>query len=162
MFWGARERIGALQPLENHRKYLSFCMPALYGGFRANSMKFIETKKFTDNVAISWKSWNFMEFIDFLDSATLHETFVFLAQNQGLSGLDPRKPKKPQKPPFPWIHLNFSMFRRIPGKSAKWCKNNLLEDSGGSLAATCWKPCYSYRNIEVSRGPDILKTSIFL
>ena len=35
-----------------------------------------------------------MKFIDFLDSATLHETFVFLAQNQGLSGLDPQKPKK--------------------------------------------------------------------
>ena len=33
-----------------------------------------------------------MKFIDFLDSATLHETFVFLAQNQGLSGLDPQKP----------------------------------------------------------------------
>ena len=34
-----------------------------------------------------------MKFHDFLDSATLHETFVFLAQNQGLSGLDPQKPK---------------------------------------------------------------------
>ena len=34
-----------------------------------------------------------MKIIDFLDSATLHETFVFLAQNQGLSGLDPQKPK---------------------------------------------------------------------
>ena len=32
-----------------------------------------------------------MKFIDFPDSATLHETFVFLAQNQGLSGLDPQK-----------------------------------------------------------------------
>ena len=42
------------------------------------------------------KSMNFMKFIDFLDSATLHETFVFLAQNQGLSGLDPQKPKKQQ------------------------------------------------------------------
>ena len=35
-----------------------------------------------------------MKFNDFLDSATLHETFVFLAQNQGVSGLDPQKPKK--------------------------------------------------------------------
>ena len=34
-----------------------------------------------------------MKFIEFLDSATLHETFVFLAQNQGLSGLDLQKPK---------------------------------------------------------------------
>ena len=34
-----------------------------------------------------------MKFIDFLDSATLHETFVFLAQNQGLSGLDPQQPE---------------------------------------------------------------------
>ena len=38
-----------------------------------------------------------MKFIDFLDSATLHETFVFLAQNQGLSGLGPQKPKKTTK-----------------------------------------------------------------
>ena len=38
-----------------------------------------------------------MKYIDFLDSAPLHETFVFLAQNQGLSGLDPRKPKNPLK-----------------------------------------------------------------
>ena len=43
------------------------------------------------------KSWNFMKFIDILDSATLHETFVFLAQNQGLSGLDPQKPKNTTK-----------------------------------------------------------------
>ena len=28
----------------------------------------------------------------FLDSATLRETFVFLAQIQGLTGLDPQKP----------------------------------------------------------------------
>ena len=52
-----------------------------------------------------------MKFIDFLDSATLHESFVFLAQIQGLSGLDPQKPKKPSEtnislkvskiPPFP-------------------------------------------------------------
>ena len=38
-----------------------------------------------------------MKLIDFLDSATLHETFLFLAQNQGLSGLDPQKPKKTTK-----------------------------------------------------------------
>ena len=38
-----------------------------------------------------------MKFNYFLDSATLHETFVFLAQNQGLSGLDPQKPENPEK-----------------------------------------------------------------
>ena len=38
-----------------------------------------------------------MKFNDFLDSATLHETFVFLAQNQGLSGLDPPKHQKHAK-----------------------------------------------------------------
>ena len=60
-----------------------------------------------------------MKFNDFLDSATLHETFVFLAKNQGLSGLDPQKPKKPQKPLFPLKSLNFHHFRKVPGKSAK-------------------------------------------
>ena len=38
-----------------------------------------------------------MNFNDFLDSATLHETFVFLAQKHGLSGLDPQKPKNLEK-----------------------------------------------------------------
>ena len=59
MFWGARERIGALQPLKNHRNYLSFCMPALYGGFRANSMKF------TENQEVQWKCRNFMKIMKF-------------------------------------------------------------------------------------------------
>ena len=46
------------------------------------------------NQGISWKSYNFMKIFDFLDSVTLHETFVFLAQNQGLSGFDHQTPKK--------------------------------------------------------------------
>ena len=45
MFWGARERLGALQPLKNHRNYLSFCMLALYGGFLVNFMKSIEIQE---------------------------------------------------------------------------------------------------------------------
>ena len=45
MFWGARERIGALQPLKKYRNYLSFCMPALYGGFLVDPMKFFETQE---------------------------------------------------------------------------------------------------------------------
>ena len=66
-----------------------------------------------------------MEFIDFLDSATLHETFVFLAQNQCLSGFDPQKPKKTMKiNDFPRIHQNFIIFRRIPGNSAKTSQNS--------------------------------------
>ena len=59
LFWGARERIGALQPLKKHRNYLSFCMPALYGGFLVNSMKF------TGNQEIPWKWRNFMKFMKF-------------------------------------------------------------------------------------------------
>ena len=78
-----------------------------------------------------------MKIIDFVDSATFHETFVFLAQNQGLSGCDPQKPKIPPKtiisPKFTEIHH----FRRIPGDSAKPAPKQFLEDSGGSLAAIC-------------------------
>ena len=59
MFWGPRERIGALQPLKKHRNYLSFCMPALYGGFLVNSMKFIE------NQEIQWNCRNFMKIMKF-------------------------------------------------------------------------------------------------
>ena len=50
-----------------------------------------------------------MKFIDFLDSATLHETFVFLAQNQGLSGLDPQKPKNPENYSFLENHQIFTI-----------------------------------------------------
>ena len=59
MFWDARERIWALQPLEKHRNYLSFCMPALYGGFLVNSMKSIE------NQEVQWKCGNFMKIMKF-------------------------------------------------------------------------------------------------
>ena len=60
-----------------------------------------------------------MKVNDFLDSATLHETFVFLAQNQGLSGLDPQKPKNTTKTVFP---LNPPKFHNFPQNSWKICK----------------------------------------
>ena len=58
-----------------------------------------------------------MQFIDFLDSATLHETFVFLAQNQGLSGLDPQKPKNMTK------IIIFLKFTKISRFSAEFLEN---------------------------------------
>ena len=60
-----------------------------------------------------------MKFNDFLDSATIHETFVFLAQNQGLSGLDPQNLKNRKNHYFPSNHRNFTICRKIPGESAK-------------------------------------------
>ena len=58
-----------------------------------------------------------MKFIDFLDSATLHETFVFLAQNQGVSGLDPQKPKNTIK------IIIFLKFTKISRFSAEFLEN---------------------------------------
>ena len=58
-----------------------------------------------------------MKFTDFLDSATLHETFVFLAQIQGLSGLDPQKPKNTTKT------IIFLEFTKIPPFSAEFLEN---------------------------------------
>ena len=58
-----------------------------------------------------------MKFNDFLDSATLHETFVFLAQNQGLSGLDPQKPKNTIKT------NKFLNFTEISPFSAEFLEN---------------------------------------
>ena len=63
-----------------------------------------------------------MKFNDFLDSATLHETFVFLAQNQGLSGLDPQKPEKSAKTIISLKITEISPF------SAK-CLENLQNDA---------------------------------
>ena len=85
-----------------------------------------------------------MEIIDFLDSATLHETFVFLAQIQGLSGLDPQKPKKPQKPLF---SLNSPKFHHFPQNSWKICKMMPKSRFGGFW----WFP-----------GRHMLKTLLFL
>jgi len=94
-----------------------------------------------------------MKFTDFLDSATLHETFVFLAQNQGLSGCNPQKPEIVKFSPFPLKSPKFHHFRKILENSEKTAPKQFLEGSGGSLAAICWKPCYSYRNIEVFKPP---------
>ena len=58
-----------------------------------------------------------MKYTDFLDSATLHETFVFLAQNQGLSGLDPQKPKKTTKT------IIFLKFTKTSPFSAEFLEN---------------------------------------
>ena len=58
-----------------------------------------------------------MKFTDFLDSATLHETFVFLAQNQGLSGLEPQKPKNTIK------IINSLKFTKISRFSAEFLEN---------------------------------------
>ena len=69
-----------------------------------------------------------MKFSDFLDSSTLHETFVFLAQNQGLSGLDPQKPKNTIKT---IIFLNFT---EISPFSAEF-----LEDLQNYAKITFWR-----------------------
>ena len=58
-----------------------------------------------------------MKFIDLLDSATLHETFVFLAQKQRLSGLEPQKPKKTTKT------IIFFKFTKISQFSAEFLEN---------------------------------------
>ena len=97
MFWGARERIRALQPLKKHRNYLCFLMPAPCNGFLVNSVKFIQIQEISWHWEISLNSWNFMKIPDLLDPATLHKTFIFLAQNQGLGGSDPPKPENSWK-----------------------------------------------------------------
>ena len=58
-----------------------------------------------------------MKINDFLDPATLHETFVFLAQNQGLSGLDPQKPQNPEKT------INFLENTKVPSFLAEFHEN---------------------------------------
>ena len=69
-----------------------------------------------------------MKFNDFLDSATLHETFVFLAQNQGLSGLDPQKPKNTMKT------IIFLKFTKMSPFSAAF-----LENLQNNAKTTFWR-----------------------
>ena len=69
-----------------------------------------------------------MKFNDFLDSATLHETFVFLAQNQGLSGLDPQKPKNTTQS---IIFLKFTKISRFPAQ--------FLENLQNDAKITFWR-----------------------
>ena len=89
-----------------------------------------------------------MKSIDFLDSATLHETFVFLAQNQGLSGLDPQKPKKTTKTiKISLFSLNSPKFHHFPQNSWKIGKMMPKSPFGGFW----WFP-----------GRHMLKTLLFL
>ena len=77
-----------------------------------------------------------MKYTDFLDSATLHETFVFLAQNQGLSGLDPPKPKNTTE------FITFLEFTKISRFSADLLEN-LQNDAKiifGRILAVPWSP----------------------
>ena len=62
-----------------------------------------------------------MKFNDFLDSATLHETFVFLAQNQGLSGLDPEKPRNTTET---IIFLKFTKHSLFPAEFLEILQND--------------------------------------
>ena len=63
-----------------------------------------------------------MKFIEFLDSATLHETFVFLAQNQGLSGLELQNRKINKISLISQNNRNSIISRRVPEISAKYAK----------------------------------------
>ena len=85
-----------------------------------------------------------MKFTDFLDSATLHETFVFLAQNQGLSGLDPQKPKNTTKT---IIFLEFTKFPPFSAEFLEIPQNDAKSLFGGFW----WFP-----------GRHMLKTLLFL
>ena len=86
-----------------------------------------------------------MKFNDFLDSATLHETFVFLAQNQGLSGLDPQKHKKHAKID------NFSKITQFSLFSAKLLENlqNDAKSSFWRILVVPWPPHAENLNIPI-------------
>ena len=69
-----------------------------------------------------------MKFNDFLDSAALHETFVFLVQNQGLSGLEPQKPKNTTKT---IIFFKFTKISHFPAE--------FLENLQNDAKITFWR-----------------------
>ena len=77
-----------------------------------------------------------MIFIGFLNSATLHETFVFLAQNQGLSGFDPQKPKNHEN------FIIFLKFTKISPFSAEFLKKleNDAKISFWRIPVVSWPP----------------------
>ena len=77
-----------------------------------------------------------MKFIVFLDSATLHETFIFLAQNQGLSGLDPQKPKNTAKT------IIFLKMTKISPFSVKFLENlqNNAKSNFWRILVVPWPP----------------------
>ena len=102
-----------------------------------------------------------MKFNDFLDSATLHETFVFLAQNQGLSGLGTPKHKKHTK-----IN-NFSKITKFSLFSAKLLENlqNDAKFSFWRILVVPWPPHAEHLVIPMGksmflslpRGPETLR-----
>ena len=58
---------------------------------------------------------------------------------------------------FHQISLNWAPFCQMSRISIQTGRKGVLERSRGPLAAPCWKPQYSYRNIEVLKPP---KTSL--
>ena len=48
-------------------------------------------------------------------------------------------------------------FPQNPWNSCQSAQNSGLDGSGGSLAATCWKPCYSYWNNKVLKFPEMTR-----
>ena len=125
MFWGARERIWAPQPLEKQRNYLCFCMPALYDGFLVNSIKI------PGNHENPWKSRNVIKFIEFHE---IHWFRGFRNPSRNLCIPCSKSWSERLRPPktcdfikindFPKIHQNFNIFRRFPGNSAKTGQNS--------------------------------------
>ena len=113
------QRLSGLDPgkLQNPGKTINFLKITKISPFLA---------EFHENVEISWNSWNFMKFNEFLDSATLHETFVFLAQNQGLSGLNTQKPKNPENPLISWKSPKFHYFWQNSWKICKMMQKPLF------------------------------------
>ena len=108
-------------------------------------MKIRDFNEIHEISCILWFSWIPQPFT---------KPFVFLAQNQGLSGLKPQKPRKC------WKFIISPKFTKISPFSAEFLdllqkqrKHSFLEASGDSLAAPCWKTWYSYRNIEVLSLP---------
>ena len=138
-------------------KALELLMFLHAGAIRWSSCKFYE---------IHWKSGNSMKMEETLENHEISwNSLIFwiprpftkplysLLKIKVWAAWTPKNLKTRQKVLFSLNLPKFHHFRRIPGKCAKWCQNHFLEDSGGSLAATCWKPCYSYRNIEVFKLP---------
>ena len=96
----------------------------------------MKIKKFNGDCEISWKWWKFIKSIDFPDSATLHETFVFLAQNQGLSGCNPQKPKDHE---FPNIFVKFTRISQFPAKFLEILQKQ-LQNSFWRILVVPWPP----------------------
>ena len=109
--------------------------------------------EFHENWGFSWKSYFFWNSLIFWIPQPFTKPLYSLLKIKVWASSTPKNLKNHEIPSFSPKSPKFHHFPQNSWNFRKNTQKQFLEDSGGSLAAPCWKPWYSYRNIEVFKPP---------